>query len=81
MPLTDSNELSYEQAFAELEEIVFSLEANQKSLEESIALFERGQSLALRCAALLEQAELRVRMLSGQDAVEDAEGEPGPDEG
>jgi exodeoxyribonuclease VII small subunit len=76
MPLTDPNELSYEQAFAELEEIVYSLEANQKSLEESIALFERGQSLALHCAALLDQAELRVRMLSDQEL----EDEPDPDE-
>jgi exodeoxyribonuclease VII small subunit len=78
MPLTDPNELSYEQAFAELEEIVYSLEANQKSLEESIALFERGQSLAQRCAALLDQAELRVRMLSDQDGESDPGDEAGP---
>ena len=44
--------LSYEQAFAELEEIVYGLETNQKSLEEAIALFERGrpwQSTAPAC--------------------------------
>ncbi len=55
---------SYEQAFAELEEIVYGLETNQKTLEEAIALFERGQALARHCAALLDQAELKVRTLS-----------------
>jgi exodeoxyribonuclease VII small subunit len=80
MPMTDPNELSYEQAFAELEEIVYSLEANQKSLEESIALFERGQSLALRCTALLDQAELRVRMLSAEELAEADDSEPEPDQ-
>ncbi len=55
--------LSYEQAFAELEEIVYGLETNAKPLEETIALFERGQVLARHCANLLDQAELKVRPL------------------
>jgi exodeoxyribonuclease VII small subunit len=62
--------LSYEQAFAELEEIVYGLEANQKTLEEAIALYERGQLLAKHCADLLDQAELKVRQLSEQDEQE-----------
>ncbi len=57
-------QLSYEQAFAELESIVAALEANQVSLEESLALFERGQQLSQYCAGLLENAELRVRQLT-----------------
>jgi exodeoxyribonuclease VII small subunit len=61
---TDIAELSYEQAFAELEAIINGLEANQKTLEESIALYERGQALALFCAGLLDRAELRVRQLN-----------------
>ncbi len=65
--------LSYEQAFAELEEIVYGLETNQKSLEEAIALFERGQALAKHCASLLDQAELRVRQLSGQEEPDEPE--------
>lgn len=68
--------LSYEQAFAELEEIIDGLENNSKTLEESIALFERGQALAQHCAALLDRAELRVRQLGGQDEPTG----PGPDE-
>jgi exodeoxyribonuclease VII small subunit len=39
-------ELTYEEALAELEEIVAALEGEQNQLEESIKLFERGQALA-----------------------------------
>jgi exodeoxyribonuclease VII small subunit len=56
--------LTYEQAFAELESIVEALEADQSSLEETLALFERGQGLARYCATLLDQAELKVQQLS-----------------
>ena len=63
----DIQSLSYEQAYAELEEIVYGLETNQKTLEESITLFERGQALAKYCAGLLDQAELKVQQLSGQN--------------
>ncbi len=59
--------LTYEQAFTELESIIASLEADQSSLEDSIALFERGQALSQRCSDLLEQAELRIRQLTGQE--------------
>lgn len=68
--------LSYEQAFAELEEIVYGLEANEKSLEEAIALFERGQALAKHCAGLLDKAEFRVRQLSEQVEPGEQELEP-----
>lgn len=64
---TDIADLSYEQAFAELETIINGLEANQKTLEESISLFERGQALAIYCAGRLDQAELRVRQMSELD--------------
>lgn len=57
-------ELSYEEAFAELESIVAALENSQQALEESLALFERGQLLARRCAALLDSAELRVQQVN-----------------
>jgi exodeoxyribonuclease VII small subunit len=70
--------LSYEQAFQELEEVVSALEAGQPNLEEALALFERGQALAGRCASLLDAAELRVRRLT--DAEPDLPDEPA-DEG
>ena len=58
------DQLTYEQAFTELEAIVTALESDQRSLEESLALFERGQALASYCASLLEQADLKVQQLS-----------------
>lgn len=58
-------ELTYEEALAELEEIVSQLEGEQNQLEESIKLFERGQALASRCGVLLEAAELKVKQVVG----------------
>jgi exodeoxyribonuclease VII small subunit len=64
--------LSYEQAFAELESIVAALENEQRSLDESMALYERGQALVKRCAKILDKAELKVKQLSG-DVLTDFE--------
>ena len=66
---TPVEQLSYEAAFSELESIIATLEANQKPLDEAMALFERGQALTARCAALLDQAELKVRQLTGADLL------------
>jgi exodeoxyribonuclease VII small subunit len=57
-------ELTYEEAFTELEGIVSVLEGEQKTLEESLTLFERGQALMRRCAGLLEAADLKVQELT-----------------
>jgi exodeoxyribonuclease VII small subunit len=62
-------ELSYEQALAELETIVAALETNDHALEKMLALFERGQELARYCAGLLDQAELKVQQLSGTELI------------
>ena len=76
MPKTSSNkaqkpveELSYEEALAELEEIVSSLEGEQNRLDEAIKLFERGQALASRCGVLLESAELKVKQVVGDVVI------------
>jgi exodeoxyribonuclease VII small subunit len=60
-------QMTYEQAFTELEAIVMILESEERSLEETLALFERGQSLAQHCVQLLDQAELKVQQLSGEE--------------
>lgn len=62
-------ELTYEEALAELEEIVSALEGEQNRLEEAIKLFERGQALAGRCGVLLEAAELKVRQVAGDEIL------------
>lgn len=61
----EPDEMTYEQAFTALEEVVSQLETEKHSLEQALALFERGQALARRCTALLDQAELRVQQLTG----------------
>ena len=61
--------LTFEQAFAELEETVRKLEAGGLGLEESLTLFERGQTLAAYCNAQLDQAELKIKKLSPEGAV------------
>jgi exodeoxyribonuclease VII small subunit len=58
-------ELTYEEALVELEEIVSALEGEQNKLEDAIRLFERGQALAARCSVLLEAAELKVKQVAG----------------
>jgi exodeoxyribonuclease VII small subunit len=64
------DKLSYESAFAELEQITQALEANQYSLEQALLLFERGQALARRCAVLLDEAELKVQQISGDELID-----------
>ena len=58
------DELTYEQAFAELETIVGALEGEDQPLEEALSLYERGQTLARFCAELLDKAELKVTELT-----------------
>lgn len=64
-----AGELTYEEALAELEGIVESLEgdASRGSLEEAIKLFERGQALAAHCSVLLEAAQLKVKQVAGEN--------------
>jgi exodeoxyribonuclease VII small subunit len=63
-------DLSYEQALAELEAIVASLESGTLQLEETMSLYERGQTLTRHCVELLDKAELRVKQLSGDNLVD-----------
>ena len=56
----DIKKLSFERALEELESIVTRLEGGQVALEESVAIYERGEALKRRCEELLRQAEARV---------------------
>ncbi len=56
----DIKKLSFEKAIEELETIVKRLEDGKVPLEESVAIYERGESLKRRCEELLRQAEARV---------------------
>ena len=56
----DVRKLSFERAMEELESIVTRLEGGKVPLEESVTIYERGESLKRRCEELLRQAEARV---------------------
>lgn len=57
-------ELGFEQAMAELEQVVSRLERGEVALEESIQLYERGAALKARCEALLAAAEEKVQQIT-----------------
>lgn len=60
--------LSFEKALAELEQIVGKLERGDVPLEESIAIYERGEGLKSHCEKLLQSAEMKVKKIKlGQD--------------
>ena len=61
-------EIPYEQAREELVEIVRSLEAGGLTLEESLALWERGEKLATLCQTWLDGARERLETAIGADA-------------
>ncbi len=61
---TNIKGLSFEQALAELEQIVTRLERGDVDLEESITIYERGEALKEHCNALLRQAEAKVEKLT-----------------
>ncbi len=60
------DKLSFEEAFEELEATVHRLDADagELTLEEAIALYERGVQLARRCNDALDAAELQVQQLA-----------------
>jgi exodeoxyribonuclease VII small subunit len=67
--MTDTNhadvkKLSFEKAIEELETIVKRLEEGKVPLEESVAIYERGEVLKRRCEELLKQAEARVEKIT-----------------
>ena len=64
-----TGEQSFEKLQRELDELVAKLERGDVSLDEALALFERGQELHRALAELLDTAELRIEELrSGEDA-------------
>jgi exodeoxyribonuclease VII small subunit len=73
----DIETLSFEQALAELEQIVARLESGQAPLEDSIRMYERGAALKSHCEKRLEAARLRVEKIivgaGGAQGVEPAE--------
>lgn len=79
--MTESNApdpatLAFEAALEELERIVGKLERGEVPLEDSIAIYERGEALRARCEALLKAAEERVEKIRLSASGEPAGTEP-----
>lgn len=70
---TNVSTLTFEAALKELEGIVARLEQGQVDLEDSIALYERGQALKAHCENKLKSAESRLEKLVQKDAQLTAE--------
>jgi exodeoxyribonuclease VII small subunit len=71
---------SFEQAMAELEQLVEKMEAGELPLEASVAAYKRGSELVKFCAAQLDKVDTQVKMLESDmlkpfavDAAEDNE--------
>ena len=84
-PASDTPDASpvadFEQSLDALEQLVEQMERGDLSLEESLAAYERGVGLYRKCQTALEQAELRLRLLSDPEQPEQSEpfGAPAPD--
>ncbi len=57
-------EMSFEQALAELESIVRTLEQGSAPLDESIGLYQRGDQLKRHCEARLRAAQMRIEQIA-----------------
>ena len=62
--MTEIAEMSFEAALDDLEKIVAQLEGGKAPLQESIAIYERGEALKRHCEALLKQAEARIEKIT-----------------
>lgn len=72
--LSDIAGLGYEQAREELVQVVSRLEAGGTSLEESLALWERGEALATRCEQWLDGARERLDAVLADGSDDEATG-------
>ena len=71
-PADTSPVADFEQSLDALESLVEKMEQGQMSLEDSLAAYERGVGLYRHCQQALEQAELRVRLLTDTAQPEQA---------
>jgi len=67
---------AFEDSLAELQQIVDDLESGAPGLEDALQQFERGAALLRHCYGLLESAEKRIEILTGQTVGGELETEP-----
>ena len=61
---TPVDEMTFEQAMAELEQVLAQLERGDVALDDSIKLYERGAALKARCETKLKEAEEKVAAIT-----------------
>jgi exodeoxyribonuclease VII small subunit len=66
--MSDEPEPSFEDAVAQLEQIVHELEAGETGLEQALAHYEQGIALLKRCYGQLRQAEQKILLLTGEES-------------
>lgn len=62
-----SDDIKYEEAIKQLEEIVLKLENGSASLDESISLFEKGTKLSSVCSNKLKSAQQKITLLTKEN--------------
>ena len=63
----------FEKSLDELEKLVAKMEQGEQSLDDSLKSYERGIALYRNCQNALEQAELRVKLLSDPEQPDQAD--------
>jgi exodeoxyribonuclease VII small subunit len=78
---TKDKEPGFEEALAELEQLVEAMEQDQLPLETLVEHYEKGSRLLARCEAVLKSARERLELitLEGADGGDDADGDDQPD--
>jgi exodeoxyribonuclease VII small subunit len=72
------DDLSFEEAYARLEEVLSRLQMGNMTLDDSLAAYEEGMALAAHCQRLLDAAELRVEALERVADVSDSDDDDEP---
>lgn len=73
-------QIGFEDALGQLEDIVHDLEEGQIGLTEAMKRYEQGVKLLRRCYGMLERAERKIELLTGTDDEDAAETDPFDDE-
>ncbi len=69
----DPEQMTYEDAIAELEAITERIDRGEIGLEQSLAEYRRGEALARRCKSILDAAEQELKKIKPDDVAGDSD--------
>lgn len=69
--MPEIKDLSFEEAYQQLEDVRAQLESGRLSLEQSVTMYEQGKLLSAHCQNLLDNAELRIKKLENDGSLSD----------